>query len=70
MTRGDRTVMAGVPIEAKALQGQVGGVGPDVCDVRVGDEVIFRRPGGELPEIAILDEELILGRLEFPTYGE
>lgn len=62
--------MAGVPLTAKALQGHVGGIGPDVRDVEVGDEVVFRRPGGDLPEIAIMDEDLILGRLEFPTYGE
>ncbi len=70
MTRGDRTIMAGVPINAKALQGQVGGIGPDVREVEVGDEVLFRKPGGDVPDIAIMDEDFILGRLEFPTYGE
>ena len=62
--------MVGVPLTQRVLWGTVAGLGPDVPDdIEIGHHVIFRRPEGELPELAFMDYDLILGRLEYPDYG-
>ena len=65
--------MAGVPIAAKVLQGTLVAMGPEVVkefpNLELNDEVLFRRPEGELPELAFMDADLIIGRLEIPDYG-
>lgn len=63
--------MAGVPVTSRVLQGTVAAIGPDVGpDISIGMHVVFRRPEGELPELAFMEEELILAKIERPTYGE
>ncbi len=69
LTRSENRIMAGVPIAAKVLQGTVVAMGPEVVDLALNDEVLFRRPEGELPELAFMDADVILGRLEIPDYG-
>lgn len=69
--RSGRTILAGVDILDRVLQGVVVAVGTKVekCgEIAVGDEVIFRRPEGELPELAFMDADIILAKWE-STYG-
>jgi NADPH:quinone reductase-like Zn-dependent oxidoreductase len=56
--------LAGGPIAHKVLQGVVVALGPDVCDLALGDEVLFRRPEGGFSELAFMDQDLILARLQ------
>jgi co-chaperonin GroES (HSP10) len=69
-SRTDKTILAGVGIKDRVLQGTVVAIGPKVTeDIQVNDEVIFRRPEGDPPELAFMDADLILATLEIPTYG-
>lgn len=69
-SRTDKTILAGVGIMDRVLQGTVVAIGPKVLeDIKLNDEVLFRRPEGELPELAFMDADLILLVVEVPTYG-
>ncbi|KKM86176.1 hypothetical protein LCGC14_1281590 [marine sediment metagenome] len=69
-SRTDKTILAGVGIKDRVLQGTVVAIGPKVTEeIQLNDEVLFRRPEGELPELAFLDAGLILLIVEVPTYG-
>lgn len=70
LTPTPKKILAGVGIKDRVLQGTVVAIGPQVTeDIRLNDEVIFRRPEGDLPELAFMDADLILATLEIPTYG-
>lgn len=68
-SRTDKTILAGVGIRDRVLQGTIVAIGPKVEeDIKLNDEVLFRRPEGELPELAFMDADLILLVVEVPTY--
>jgi len=69
-SRTEKTILAGVGIKDRVLQGTVVAIGPKVTeDINVNDEVLFRRPEGDPPELAFMDAGLILLVVEVPTYG-
>ena len=69
-SRTEKTILAGVGIKDRVLQGTVVAIGSKVTeDLKLNDEVFFRRPEGALPELAFMDADLILATLEIPTYG-
>ena len=54
-----------------ALRGRVLGCAPGVMlGLEPGDEVLFRRPEGPLPEVTFVSEDQVLAVLTYPTYGE
>lgn len=62
----EKRVISGVDVSERVLQGHVLRVAPAVTvDVAPGDEVIFSRPEGMLPEVAILDQELLLAVVSY-----
>ena len=66
-------VDAGISVRDSMLRGKVVLVAPDVLEegeLHAGDEVMFRRPEGPVPDLAFLDADLILATIEVPTYGE
>ena len=68
----EQRIVRGIDITEKVLQGTVAAIAPGVKDkspeLLVGDEVLFRRPEGPLPELAFMSVSLILARLEVPKY--
>jgi len=66
----EKRIISGIDVRERVLRGVVSRIAPAVTiDVQVGDEVLFRRPEGELPEVALMDQELVLAVLSYPKYG-
>ena len=66
----EKRIISGIDVHEKVLQGVVRRIAPGVTvDVQLGDEVFFRRPEGALPEVAIMDQELLLAVVSYPKYG-
>lgn len=66
-----KRIISGTDINERVLQGVVRRIAPGVTvDVEIGDEVFFRRPEGQVPETAIMDQDLLLAVVSYPQYGE
>ncbi len=66
----EKRIISGTDIRERVLLGVVSRIAPGVTvDVKVGDEVLFRRPEGEVPATAIMDQELLLAVVSYPKYG-
>ena len=66
-----KRIISGTDINERVLQGVVRRIAPGVTvDVKIGDEVFFHRPEGQVPETAIMDQDLLLAVVSYPQYGE
>ena len=65
-------IAAGISVRDTILRGKlvlVSAAVQEEGELRPGDEVMFRRPQGPIPELAFIDADMILATVEVPAYG-
>jgi hypothetical protein len=70
LTATPEKIIHGMDHVAKCLQGRVEMCAPDVTiGVKPGDEVLFKRPEGAIPDHALLSEDMIEAIVSYSEYG-